>query len=230
MIISYRYNFIFIKTQKTAGTSLELCLSKFMGSDDIITPVAPPDEIIRKDIGGIGPQNYDDTSYLPLTKAIWRRLINSRNIFYSHMSLYQLNKLKIELSDFEIVTISRNPWEVNASLYFYEKNKRPEEVSDSFNNWLALNCIENFSKLRIGSAYYADTVLFYDNLSDDYEKWIKNTGLPQEAAQLLKKIKAKSGTRPKGLDYFSLYSDTSKELVETANRYEINQFQYKFQK
>ena len=42
-IISYKYNFIFVKTQKTAGTSIEIELSKCLDDDEqaIITPIYP---------------------------------------------------------------------------------------------------------------------------------------------------------------------------------------------
>ena len=37
MIISHKYKFIFIKTRKTAGTTIEYNLSKYLGKNDIIT-------------------------------------------------------------------------------------------------------------------------------------------------------------------------------------------------
>ena len=47
MIISHRHRYIFIKTHKTAGTSVEISLSRFAGPDDVLTPVAPRDEEVR---------------------------------------------------------------------------------------------------------------------------------------------------------------------------------------
>ncbi|MCL2930743.1 MAG: hypothetical protein MGG11_00075 [Trichodesmium sp. MAG_R03] len=59
MIISHKYKFIFLKTKKTAGTSIEISLSRFCGDDDIITPIDFTDEAIRKLLGQ-KPQNYLD--------------------------------------------------------------------------------------------------------------------------------------------------------------------------
>ena len=41
-VISFRHNFIFIKTTKTAGTSIEVDLSDISGERAIVTPIIPP--------------------------------------------------------------------------------------------------------------------------------------------------------------------------------------------
>lgn len=62
MIVSHRHRFIFIKTQKVAGTSVEIALSKFLGPDDVVTPILDPaDEALRRRLGVCGPQNYKAT-------------------------------------------------------------------------------------------------------------------------------------------------------------------------
>src|SRR5262245_57999721 len=57
MIISHRHKFIFMRTTKTASTSMEISLSRFCGPEDVITPVNEVDEPIRLE-KGIKPQNY----------------------------------------------------------------------------------------------------------------------------------------------------------------------------
>lgn len=51
MIISHKYKFIFVRTRKTAGTSIEIGLSRFCEKEDVITPIDYEDEEIRKKMG-----------------------------------------------------------------------------------------------------------------------------------------------------------------------------------
>ena len=57
MIICHEHKFIFIKTRKTAGTSIETALSKFCGESDSLTSLSSEDEVARKDLGLRGMQN-----------------------------------------------------------------------------------------------------------------------------------------------------------------------------
>lgn len=57
MLISHRYRFIFVKTRKTAGTSIETSLTRHCGNTDIITPISLQDEPWRGQFG-VCPQYY----------------------------------------------------------------------------------------------------------------------------------------------------------------------------
>ena len=58
MIISHKHKFIFIKTFKVSGTSMEIALSNYLGKQDIITPINLEEEILRYKKTGIFPRNY----------------------------------------------------------------------------------------------------------------------------------------------------------------------------
>jgi len=87
MIISHKHRFVFIKTRKTAGTSMEIALSKYCGPDDIITPISPNDESTRRSLGYRGPQNCEiplsSYSRKAFLKAAYRR---RRLSFRNHSS------------------------------------------------------------------------------------------------------------------------------------------------
>jgi hypothetical protein len=57
VIISHTHRFIFIKTRKTAGTSIEISLSRYCGESDILTPITLADEPLRG-VLGLAAQNY----------------------------------------------------------------------------------------------------------------------------------------------------------------------------
>ena len=57
MIVSHKHKFIFVKSLKTGGTSVEAFLASYCGPDDIITPVDSRDEMIRRKLG-VFPRNF----------------------------------------------------------------------------------------------------------------------------------------------------------------------------
>lgn len=74
MILSERYGFVFIKTQKTAGTSIEVDLGRRVEAEAIVTPVEPA-------IAGHEPRNFNHatgaTFYNHMPAAVIRSLIGA---------------------------------------------------------------------------------------------------------------------------------------------------------
>ena len=108
MILSHKYKYIFIKSFKTASTSLEIALSKFCGKEDIITPIKNEDEIIRKNKGYNGPQNYND-----------------KLAFYEHMPASEIkSKINLDIwNKYFKFTVVRNPFnQIVSAFYWHNKS------------------------------------------------------------------------------------------------------------
>ena len=108
MIASHAHRFVFVKTRKTAGTSLEIALSRHCGPDDIVTRISPADEELRAAAGGVPPQN-DATS--PSS--------------YAHMGARRVIKVigRETWDDYFTFAVERNPFDVVASSYRYSARK-----------------------------------------------------------------------------------------------------------
>ena len=125
MIIFHKYKFIFLKTVKTTGTSIEISLSRFCGDDDIITPIDWEDEAIRKLLGK-KPQNYLD----------YDAQGNKYQKYFNHITAKKVKSL-IEPSiwnGYYKFCFERNPFDRAISLYYFlGKNSSIE-----FDEWLII--------------------------------------------------------------------------------------------
>ncbi|VAW74525.1 hypothetical protein MNBD_GAMMA12-216 [hydrothermal vent metagenome] len=224
MIISYKHQFIFLKTRKTASSSIQMALSSVCGDEDII-------------VGDDGP-NADRN----IDKSF------SRN---THVNLKQL-KLAIskkKWSTYFKFAFVRNPWDLVVSRYHWEKKGMDCSVA-GFRDWLPeyvnsdyvepeRNAQSNIVQAvwERGGGYINDLqspfildngrveiqfVGHYESLNEDFSAVCNSVGIDTLALPHLK-----SGFRnSKG--YRDLYDSSSKQLVENAFATDIDHFGYQF--
>ena len=230
MILSHEHKFIFIRTKKTAGTSVELALSKYCGPDDIITPDTPKDEELRGQLGHPGPQHY----LLPLrryTASDWARLLLKRKrlAFYDHMSAAEVRRLTGEetWNGYFKFCFERNPWDKVVSLYWWKRRKRPlPPISEFLRTGRAAQLAgpNGCGLYMIDGQVAVDRVCMYERLHEEMEYIARRLSLP-EVPQL---PRAKADFRKDKRHYRQILSEADRALVAEIFAKEIELFGYAF--
>ena len=232
MIISNRHKFIFLKTQKTAGSSVELALSELCGPDDVITPMKCEEN--NRQPHSRGPQNYEvpEAYHPPGARLLLRLGMKPRRVgleYYQHMPASELQK-RMNISDFENykkVTIVRNAWDREVSLYFWATRRQDEKPS--FERFVRRRVwrpeMKTFNIYSIDGHSVADTVMRYETLAEDFASFVGSLGLDHVPA--LPRAKGNFRTTAER-DYREFYTDETAEIVRQRYAREIALFGMEF--
>jgi len=229
LIISHKYKFIFIKTAKTAGTSIEIALSKFCGSEDVIGPLPSCDEETRRNLGYRCRQNY----FLPKSRYTirdWRRLLfEGKKLRYRrHNSANQIRSYigkKIWNSYYKFCVV-RNPWDRLLSYYFWRNKSEPRPGISEFleSKWHAnlltfgINLYTDIDKIVV------DKICLYESLEEDLEEVRLRIGLPEK----LVLPRANASTRIDTRSYREILTRDQAEKIRELSRREIALFGYEY--
>ncbi len=214
VIASHRHRFVFLKTRKTAGTSVEIALSRHCGPDDVITPVSPADEVLRIQAGGVAPQNFESP---PLARKA-----------YNHISAPRARvALGAEVFDaYFKFAVERNPWDAVVSAYYWTMRDRPEP--EAFEEWVYGDQVEHLARnerrYRIDGELVADRVLRYERLDADLAEVWSHLGLPGSPDL----PRAKGGARPGRTPYQEMFTPVSRDHVGEVFVRVIEAFGYAF--
>lgn len=230
MIISHKYKFIFIKSKKTAGTSIEVFLSRIAGPDDIVTPIFPRVDG-HQPRNYMGSWNYFNPSWYfhsdgGVRKEINRALKGLK--FYNHIPAYLVQKRippPIWNTYFKF-SVERNPWDKTLSHFYHLRSLRSPDMT--FDEYLDLG---NFCK---NIQYYThpttkeimvDQIARYEHLDEDLQGIFASLGIPF-SGKLTES--AKRNYRTERLDYRAVYNTKQRELIEHAFIDEIELHGYAF--
>lgn len=235
MIVSHRFRFIFIKTYKVGGTSLEIALSKHLGQDDIVTPIKRKDEALRRELGFTGARNYLEPfaacdwrqkgQYLAaLVKGERHRPMRYRNHTPARVAKRLLGP-EIWNSYFKF-TVERDPWSQSVSRYFWEK---PDCDFTEYIKRGANYRRPNYEIYSINGIPAVDHVIRYEDLANGLEAVRTQCGYPEDIEGIMRPIRAKGEHNPRQKDYRSLYNAETREIVATQFAREIKLFGYRFE-
>jgi len=196
MIVSHRHRFIFLKTAKTAGTSLEIALSGICGPRDILTEISPDDEATRAGLGYRGAQNHL-VPWSKLSPRGWARIAvrGSRPIrFVNHTSAADLRAgLPAHVwRDYYKFTIVRNPWDRMVSLYFYMARKYAP--MPSFDDYVVRNperVLDNWRQYTLDGRPALDGVIRFEAFDETIAQVSREAGLPEGILDVFRSQNAK---------------------------------------
>ena len=153
LIISHKYKFIFVKTRKTAGSSIQMYLSGLCGSEDTFTPMDRAEQFYtsRNYRGLINPFSQvlnTDSRKGKIVQPLWRFLTFKK--FYSHISAQEISRMvpmKI-WDDYYKFAVDRNPWDKVLSHYHYSRQRFDKYDKDiSFDDFISSGDLpHNFHK------------------------------------------------------------------------------------
>ena len=140
MIISHKHKFIFVKTRKTAGSSIEKYLIPYLGSNDICT-------------GSM----IDGTPRLNTTEENghrgWRWISNN----YPE-----------EWNNYYKFAVERNPWDKLVSAYYFYKKRKPKKVANGFEEFIKSATDQNDWNMYADKNIKVDALIDYNNLHNKF--------------------------------------------------------------
>ena len=231
MILSHKYKFIFIKTAKTAGTSIEVFLSKNCGPRDIATPIAPPVE-------GHQPRNYEGfINPIPeileqpgkLFSAL-RHTMTSCTKFYNHMPAREVkNRVSADIwNGYFKFCVERNPWD--KVLSHYHMHAARADGALSLDEYLIRGRFPiNYFRYtdRSGKNVIVDRIVRYENLLAELREVFSQLKIPFDGTL---GVAAKSEYRVDRRSYQEVFNDEQQRIVEKAFAKEIDLHGYLFQR
>jgi hypothetical protein len=231
MILSHKHKFIFIKTAKTAGTSIEVFLSERCGPQDVVTPIVPP-------IEGHQPRNYEGFIN-PIPEIIdrpgklfsaLRHTVTTCTKFYNHMPAYEVkNRVPARIwNGYFKFCVERNPWD--KVLSHYHMHAAREGGSLSLDQYLDRRRfpINYFRYMdRSGKNVIVDRIVRYENLLAELAEVFAQLNIPFDGNL---GVAAKSDYRGDRRPYQEVFNEAQRRIVENAFAKEIELHRYRFER
>jgi hypothetical protein len=237
VIISHSRRFIFVKTSKTAGSSLELALSLHCADGDVLTPLLPPEDALRARIGGVPPQNFGRPArgVAGRLRQVLRR--RSRPRFHQHMEAWQIKREVGEevWNDYFTFAVVRNPFDrLVRTFYFADRWNRDHNIKQhyeygNFDQFIRYNpdtINDNWRIYTQDDRPLVDFLVRYEALEHDLGHVSERIGLDHNLYDDMKSMQAKAGVRPSGAKPETLLDDRHRALVSILCEKEIQLIGY----
>lgn len=238
MIISRLHNFVFIKTHKTAGSSMETALASHAGPDDLVTPFGVEEEMARyRAFPNAFPRNYCADKSL---EAAYRDAIANGDEDGSHKAFRALKdtskrpgfgrhggaKLAQRFAGEALwnsaykFTIERHPYEKAVSLAWFERRQR--DFAISLDSVLEHKRYRNFDLYAMDEKPVVDFIIRFEKLAEDTVIVEKAIGLDIVSRLPRQKSQHRLDPRPAR----EVLTEAQKKSVQATCREEFELFGY----
>lgn len=225
MIINHRYRFIFLKTHKTASTSIEIALSEFCDAGDIVTSISPDENKLRQDLGFCGPVNYEAplSDYSPKDLMVLRKKGKRKSRFRGHMPAAELLPMidrGIWDSYFKFC-FERNPFDKAISRYYFS-TQSPRPPIDDFIATAPERYLSSWPVYTLDGRVAVQFVGRYTYLQRDLATVAEYLGFPRPLTLPQTKTQFRLNRDP----YATVLGSQSRDRIEAVCTQELAAFNY----
>lgn len=215
MIISHRHKFVYVKTRKTASTSLEIALSRFCGPEDVITKIVAKDQALRERLGYPGPQN----------EVVRGRAGRTFELINHTPAVVARELLGDRWNEYFTFTIERNPFDRVISQYWWEFQglADPPPVSQFLERGRP-ELLSNWHLYTADDRLIVDHVGRYESLAESLTTVAERIGLAEPI--VLPEQKTKSEFRRDRRPWRQVLSAADRGIIEAVCRRELAAFGY----
>lgn len=212
MLVSHNAKFIFFKTVKTGGTSVELALQKLF----LPQSLAKRQLLYEDENGIVGARGAS-----PAKENCW-----------SHMTALEVyRKLGYRtFNRYRRVSIVRNPFDKVVSQFFFREHRCENFVADKakFNDYVraAKRLPVDRNIYSIKKIICCSHLMFYERLQEDFNAVLRELSNGEHREAELGRHK--SGFRDKTIPYQDYYEPDTSDLVAKAFDFELENFGYSF--
>lgn len=223
MIILREPKLVFIKTKKTAGSSIEMALSPKLKEGDFATPF-----------------NKEGESQRPGKQIIVRRsvqLLRDRakgevQARYPHNGISVVNRFLADIAEgCSSFCVERNPWDKAVSAFYFWMHQRGTQINDAsvlFQKFCKtrLKFFSDFQLYSEGGDIAVDRVLRYENLDTELAQVVDGYGLGDVSLGEKRWNSGIRKTQQFDVFYGSNWDSEAVDLVANVFRREIDAFGY----
>lgn len=215
-LVSHRHRFIFLRTHKTASTSVEAALEPLCQPPGADVGAHYRDMVISE-AGIVGARGgaYRNREWTPHMGALRIRRKLGREIWRNYTK----------------IAVVRNPYDRMVSMFWWRLNEDDrhmlstapfDTVRQAFGGWLArTDAGKNMGKLCIGPRYCLNFALYYEQLDAEIAALFRHFGEPVPTLPTYK-----SNARIRSEPWRDYYDDAAVRIIRSRNGFELAFFGY----